>query len=88
MTIRLHIERLIVDSELLVGGTPQQFQKALEFELVTHLAGSHAHEGLKTLGHVHALPASTVGHAGKPLAVGVGAGLAGALGIVRSTRRG
>ncbi|WP_250623184.1 hypothetical protein [Pinirhizobacter soli] len=88
MSIRLHIERLTVDPELLVGTTTQLFQQALEFELATHLAGSHVHESLKALGNVHALPAIATGYVGKPLAVGVGASLAGALGIAGSTRRG
>ena len=88
MSIRLHIERLVVDANLLVGTTPQRFQQALEVELATHLKGSQVHESLKALGNVHALPARAASHGGKPLAVGVGAGLAGALGIVGSTRRG
>lgn len=88
MSIRLHIERLTVDPDLLVGTTPQQFHRALEVELATHLAASHVHESLMLLGNVHALPTIATGHPAKPLAVRVGASLAGALGIAGSTRRG
>ena len=88
MSIHLHIELLVVDSDLLMGTTPQQFQQALEFELAAHLVGSNAHESLKALGNVHALPSMTTAHAGKPLASSVGASLAGALGIAGGTRRG
>jgi hypothetical protein len=88
MSIHLHIERLVVDSDLLMGTTPQKFQQALEFELATHLAGSHAYESLKALGNVHALPSMTTVHVDKPLASGVGASLAGALGLTGGTHRG
>ncbi|HEY4146802.1 hypothetical protein [Pinirhizobacter sp.] len=88
MSIHLRIDRLIVDPALLAGVTPRQFQKALQAELAMHLAGPDAHESLKALGNVPALPTTTAGHVGKPLAIGVGASLAGAMGISRSPRRG
>jgi|GEM_PF-2146807 len=81
MSVHVHIDRLIIDSNLLDGSSPRKVQRAIEQALRAQLAMPGVAAGLSGLGHLEAMPSRTLPAESAPLGVRVSAALSHALGV-------
>lgn len=81
MSVHVHIDRLIVDSNLLDGSSPRKMQRAIEQALTSQLAMPGLAAGLSGLGHLEAMPSRALAAGSEPLGVRVGTALYHALGV-------
>ena len=81
MSVHVHIDRLIIDSNLLDGSSPRKVQRAIEQTLKAQLAMPDASAGLSGIGHLEAMPSRALPGGSTPLGVRVGTALSNALGV-------